>query len=65
MNIVTEHINGDVSRWAQVKKQNKMYMSGTKKQTFKFRDQTVDLKETKDLYGRLMVLTRSSRDIDQ
>jgi len=25
----------------------------------------VDLKETKDLYGRLMVLTKSSRDIDK
>ncbi len=29
------------------------------------RDQTVDLKETKNLYSRLMVLTRSNRDIDQ
>jgi hypothetical protein len=26
---------------------------------------TVDLKETTDLYGRLIVLSRSSRDIDQ
>ncbi len=33
--------------------------------TVKIRDQTVDLKETKNLYGRLMVLTRSNRDIDQ
>ena len=29
------------------------------------RDKTVDLKETKDLYGRLMVLARSNRDINQ
>jgi len=29
------------------------------------RDKTVDVKETKDLYGRLMVLARSSRDINQ
>ena len=29
------------------------------------RDKNVDLKETKDLYGRLMVLARSSRDINQ
>ena len=63
---VTEHINGDVSLWAPVKKQNnKMYMSSSKKQSVKIRDQTVDLKETKNLYGRLMVLTRSNRDIDQ
>lgn len=31
----------------------------------KLRDKTVDLKETKDLYGRLMVLARSNRDINQ
>ena len=63
---VAEHINGDVSLWAPVKKQNnKMYMSGNKKQTVKIRDQSVDLKETKDLYGRLMVLATSSRAIDQ
>jgi len=29
------------------------------------RDKTVDVKETKDLYGRLMVLAMSSRDINQ
>ena len=28
------------------------------------RNEAVDLKETKDLYGRLMVLARSKRDID-
>lgn len=62
---VTERINGDTSLWAPVKKQNnKMYTSGSKKQTVKIRDQTVDLKETKNLYGRLVVLTRSNRDID-
>ncbi|KAJ8050411.1 hypothetical protein HOLleu_03609 [Holothuria leucospilota] len=63
---VAESINGVVSLWAQVKEQNnKMYMSGNQKQTVKIRDQSVDLKETKDLYGRLMVLTKSSRHIDQ
>ena len=40
-------------------------MSGSKKQTVKIRDQTVDLIETKNLYGRLMVLTKSNRDVDQ
>ena len=63
---VSERINGDVSLWAPVKKQNnKMYLSGNKKSSVKIRDKTVDLKETKDLYGRLMVLARSNRDIDQ
>lgn len=63
---VTERINGEVCLWAPVKKQNnKMYMSGNKKRSVKIRDQIVDLKETKDLYGRLMVLAKSSRDIDQ
>lgn len=40
-------------------------MSGNKKSTVKIRDQTIDLKENKNLYGRLMVLARSNRDIDQ
>jgi len=42
-----------------------MYISGNKKHTVKVWDKTVDLKETKDLYERLMVLARSNRDIDQ
>ena len=62
---VSERINGDVSLWAPVKRENnKMYMSGVKKYTVKVRDKTIDLKETKSLYGRLMVLARSNRDID-
>ncbi len=62
---VSERINGDVSLWAPVKKENnKMFMSANKK-TIKLRNKNVDLKETKDLYGRLMVLTKSSRDINQ
>ena len=62
---VSERINGDVSLWAPVKRENnKMYMSGIKKHTVKVRDKTIDLKETKSLYGRLMVLARSNRDID-
>ena len=31
----------------------------------KLRDKTVDIKETEDLYGRLMILAKSTRDIDQ
>ena len=42
-----------------------MFMYANKKTTLKLRDKTVDLKETKDLYSRLMVLARSSRDINQ
>ena len=63
---VAERINGDVSLWAPVKKQNNtMFLSGNKTQTVKIRDKLVDLKETKDLYGHLMVLAKSNRDIDQ
>ncbi|CAM1330033.1 Uncharacterised protein at_DN1481, partial [Pycnogonum litorale] len=63
---VTEQINGDVSLWAPVKRENnKMFMSTNKKFAVKVRVKTVDLKETKDLYGRLMVLARSNRDINQ
>ncbi|KAJ4946949.1 hypothetical protein JOQ06_008992, partial [Pogonophryne albipinna] len=63
---VSERINGDVSLWAPVKKvNNKMFVSGNKKITVQLRDNTVDLKETKDLFARLMVLARSNRDINQ
>ena len=59
-------VNEVVSLWAPVKKQNnKMYMSGNKTHKVKIRDRIVDLKETKDLYRRLMVLARSNRNIDQ
>ena len=57
--------NGDVSIWAKVSKEkNYMYMSRNKKQKMSIRNEAVDLKETKDLYGRLMVLAGSNRDID-
>ena len=42
-----------------------MFLSGNKQQTVKICNQSVDLKETKDLYGRLMVLAKSNRDIDK
>ncbi|KAK5912068.1 hypothetical protein CesoFtcFv8_001978 [Champsocephalus esox] len=42
-----------------------MFLSGNKKITVKLRDNTVDLKESKDLSVRLMVLARSNRDINQ
>ena len=63
---VTERINGNISLWAKVTKVgNKMFMSGNNSTTIKLRDKTIDLKETKDLYGRLMILAKSTRDIDQ
>ena len=37
----------------------KMFMSDNKATIIKLRDKTVDLKETKDLYGRLMILAKS------
>ena len=62
---VNERINGDVSLWAPVKRvNNQMFQSGMKKSRIKLRDNTVDLKETKDLYARLMILARSNREID-
>jgi len=62
---VADRISGDASLWAPVKmEQNRMYMSGNKNLAVKFKDKTVDLKETKGLYGRLMVLSRSNRDVD-
>ena len=36
-----------------------------KKTKIMLRDKSIDLKETKDLYGRLMILTKSSHDVDQ
>ena len=42
-----------------------MFMSGNKTTTIKLLDKTVDLKETKDLYGRLMILAKSTINIDQ
>ena len=63
---VTERINRNISIWAKVTKVGKkMIMSGNKTTTIKLRDKKVDLKETNDLYGRLMILAKSTRDIDQ
>ena len=58
----TERINGNISLWAKVTKVgNDMFMSGNKTTTIKLRDKSIDLKETKDLYGRLMILAKSTR----
>ena len=64
-NYVEDRITGNTSIWAPVKRENnKMYTSGNTKKTLKIRDKSIDLKETKDLYGRLMILCKSSRDVD-
>ena len=58
---VTERINGNISLWAKVTKVvNKMFLSGNKTTTIKLRDKTIDLKETKGLYGRLIILAKST-----
>ena len=63
---VDKRINGTASLFAQVKKENnKMYLSGVKKTKVMLRDKAVNLKETKYLCGRLKILTKSSREIDQ
>ena len=56
---VTVRTIGNISLWAKVTKLSyKMFMSGNKTSPIKLRDKTVDLKETKDLYGRLMILAK-------
>ena len=63
---VTERIKGNISLWAKVTKVgNKMFMSVNNTTTIKLRGKTIDLKETKDRYGRPMILAKSTRDIDQ
>ena len=42
-----------------------MYMAGNKTLKFKIRDKNFKLKESKDLFGRLLILSQSSREIDQ
>ena len=57
---VTVSTDGNISLWAKVTKVGyKMFMSGNKTTPIKLRDKTVDTKETKDLYGRLMNLVKS------
>ena len=52
----TERINWNISLWAKVTKVgNTMFMSGNKTTTIKLRDKTVYLRDTKDLYGRLII----------
>ena len=56
---VAERINGTVSLLSPVRKQNnKMFQSGNIKNSFKICDVTVDIKETKDLYGTGQVKPR-------
>lgn len=63
---VSDRINGNVSLWTPMKRQNnKMFTSGNKKHAVKVRDNIIDMKETKDLYGRFMVLTKSNQDVHQ
>lgn len=58
---VGEQINGNVSLWAPMKRQNnKMFTFGNKKHAVKVHDHIIDMKETKDLYGRLIVLVRQT-----
>lgn len=65
-NYVEERINGETSLWTPVKKEKfAMFKSGNQKASVKTRNKSVDLKETKDLYGRLLVISRSERQVDQ
>ena len=52
--------NGNIGPWAKLTKVGyKMFMSGNKTTPIKLRDKTVYLKETKDIYERLMILAKS------
>ena len=44
---------------------NRMFVSGSKSTVINLRDKTVDLNETKDMYVRLMILAKSTRNIDK
>ncbi len=58
---VTERINGDVICLAkEMKVGYKMFVSGSKTTVIQFRDKMVALNETTDLYGTLMILTKST-----
>lgn len=64
-NYVTESINWSTYYWAPLKRENnKMYATGNRKQTVKVKDKSTELKETKNVYGRLRIIGRSSRDVD-
>ena len=57
---VTVRSNGNIGLWAKVTKVGyKMFMSSNKTTPIKLRDKTLDLTETNDLYGRLMILAKS------
>ncbi len=65
MKILLLNVSMEMSVFGHQSKSRTTRCLCNKKQTVKVRDQMVDLKETKNLYGRLMVLTRSNWDIDQ
>ena len=57
---VTVRTNGNINLWGKVTKVGyTICMSGNNTTPIKLRDKTVDLKEKKDLYGRLMILAKS------
>ena len=63
---VTERITRNISLWAKVTKVgNTMFMSGNETTTIKLRDTKVDIKETNDFHGRLMILAKSTRVIER
>lgn len=62
----SEQINRYVSFWAFMKKEkNIMFLPVNQETTVKLRDNTMDLKEIKDLFGRLLVFAMLNRYINQ
>lgn len=47
------------------RKKTTRYLSGNRKNKVTLKDKTVNMREAKDLYGRLMILTKSNCEIDQ
>ena len=64
---VTERINRNISLWAKLKNLgNKMFMSRNKTTAINLQDNTVSLRSKGDEGSlRLIILAKSTRDIDQ
>ena len=55
-----------MSIWNSVKKEkNLMWMAGNITLKFKIRDKNFEFKESKDIFGRLLILSQSGREIDR
>ena len=64
-NFVKECFHSDLSLWSPVKKQKlKFYTYTNKQQVVKLREQVTELKETKSLFARMMIIAKLNRNVD-